>query len=352
MRLLRLRFATGARRGEELIFAGPRVGIGRSRDNTLVLADSDTPLSSGHHAEAILERGAWWIVDSGSTNGTFLNGAPVTRHRLAKGDTLGFGSDEFVVAGVGRVGWIAPVALTILVVAVLTAAGVLATRRRTPMPYQEVAARAARSVYAVVLDERGRRTVVGTAFAVAADGQLATNAHVADLLRQRGAVGAAPDVRALAIRGDTYDERPIAGVTTHPEWQPGSIRNDVALLMLERGSVLAPLARAPEGVFARLQRGTALASFGFPAVATDPVRPRGRLSVDVVGDVRGEYLEAGLSIAPGTSGSPVFNEAGQVVAMVAGGDFVKGANGAVVPSGSRVNWAISAEALRAILDTR
>jgi S1-C subfamily serine protease len=106
---------------------------------------------------------------------------------------------------------------------------------------------------------------------------------------------------------------------------------------------------ADDGAFGRLQRGTALASFGFPAVATDPVRPRGRLSVDVVGDVRGDYLEAGLSIAPGTSGSPVFNDAGSVVAIVAGGDFVKGDNGAVVPSGSRVNWAINAERLREIV---
>jgi hypothetical protein len=44
----------------------------------------------------------------------------------------------------------------------------------------------------------------------------------------------------------------------------------------------------------------------------------------------------------------VFDEGGEVVAIVAGGDFVKGADGALVPSGSRVNWAISAERLREI----
>ena len=37
---------------------------------------------------------------------------------------------------------------------------------------------------------------------------------------------------------------------------------------------------------------------------------------------------------------------GDVVAIVAGGDFIKAANGTLVPSGSRVNWAISAERLR------
>jgi S1-C subfamily serine protease len=352
VRLLRLRFVNGPRRGEELIFSAPRVRIGRSRDNALVLSDSDTPLSSGHHAEAIVEGGAWWIVDAGSTNGTFVNGSLVTRHRLAKGDTLVFGDAQVVVVGVGRAGWIAPAAATILVAAAIAAAATFAIRHRAPMPYEEVAARAARSVYAVVIDDGGRRTVVGTAFAIAADGQLATNAHVADLLRQRGVIAADSVGRALAIRGDTFDGRRIADVTMHPQWQPGSIRNDVAVLRLEQGDPLTPLAVVDEGAFARLQRGTALASFGFPAVATDPVRPRGRLSVDVVGDVRGDYLEADLSIAPGTSGSPVFNEAGSVVAIVAGGDFVTGERGIVVPSGSRVNWAISATCLRDILQRR
>ena len=90
MRLLRLRFANGARRGEELIFTGPRVRIGRSRGNTLVLTESDAPLSSGHHAEAILERGRWWIVDANGPNATIVRRAQVTRQRLTKGDKISF----------------------------------------------------------------------------------------------------------------------------------------------------------------------------------------------------------------------------------------------------------------------
>ena len=340
MRLLRLRFANGARRGEELIFTGPRVRIGRSRGNTLVLTESDAPLSSGYHAEAILERGAWWIVDTHSTNGTFVNRAPVTRHRLAKGDLLAFGDDEFIVAGVQRV--VSRTAMLALAVAVAGAVTVVAlVGNRKPAPrYAAIAARAAASVFAVVSDEGTPRRVIGTAFAIDADGRLATNAHVAEAVRRR---------RALAIRGDTYESRRITAVVVHPEYKAGSIRNDVAVLRLDGGEPLVPLPLAAEGVFAALRRGTALTSFGFPAASTDAERPRGRLSVDVVGDLRGDYLEAGLSIAPGTSGSPVFDEAGDVVAIVAGGDFVKGQNGALVPSGSRVNWAISAERLREIL---
>ncbi|HJZ77209.1 MAG TPA: trypsin-like peptidase domain-containing protein [Vicinamibacterales bacterium] len=350
MRLLRLRFTTGARRGEELIFSGPRVRIGRSRDNTLVLTDTEAPLSSGHHAEAILEHGAWWIVDSGSRNGTFVNGVRVPRARLSRGDAVRLGDDQFVVAGRS------PVATAVAIVAAaasLTLAGAwIATRRHPAAAYDQVAQTAARSVYAVIIDEGGRRTAIGTAFAVTAEGRLATNAHVADLLQQRGVLARDSARRALAVRGDTFDARRIGDVTMHPQWLRGSIRNDVALLRLEPGEPLTPLAIASDGDFARLQRGTALASFGFPAIATDPMRPRGRLSVDVVGDVRGDYLQAGLSIAPGTSGSPVFNEAGSVVAIVAGGDFVAGKDGVAVPSGSQVNWAINADRLREILPPR
>ena len=340
MRLLRLRFANGARRGEELIFTGPRVRIGRSRGNTLVLTESDAPLSSGHHAEAILERGRWWIVDANSTNGTFVNRAPVTRHRLAKGDLLAFGDDEFIVAGVQRVvSRAAILALAVAVAAAVTVGALVGNRKPAPR-YAAIGARAAASVFAIVSDDGTRRTVIGTAFAVDADRHLATNAHVAEAVRRR---------RALAIRGDTYESRPITDVVIHPDWKPGSIRNDVALLRLEGGEPLVALPLAAEGLFATLRRGTALTSFGFPAAWSDGVRPRGRRAVDVVGDLRGDYLEAGLSIAPGTSGSPVFDEAGDVVAIVAGGDFVKGQDGALVPSGSRVNWAISAERLREIL---
>jgi len=340
VRLLRLRFANGARRGEELIFTGPRVRIGRSRGNTLVLTESDAPLSSGHHAEAFLERGAWWLVDANSTNGTFVNGEPVTRHRLATGDRLAFGDDAFIVASVQRVvSRTAIIAAIVAVTAAVSVAAVVATRR-TPPRYAAIASRAAASVFAVVIDEGTRRTVIGTAFAIDASGRLATNAHVAEAVRRQ---------RALAIRGDTYEARRIVDVVVHPQWKPGSIRNDVALLQLERGEALVPLPLAGDGVFGVLRRGTALTSFGFPAKSTDAQRPRGRLSVDVVGDVRGDYLEADLSIAPGTSGSPVFDDGGEVVAIVAGGDFVKGADGALVPSGSRVNWAISAERLREII---
>ncbi len=113
---LRLRSVSGPRRGQEFVFPGPRVRIGRSRDNDLILPEQDPSLSSGHHAEALLDdSGVWSIVDVGSSNGTRLNDVGVQRHELKTGDRLTFGVDQFAVAiGPPRRRWL-PVAAGVMV---------------------------------------------------------------------------------------------------------------------------------------------------------------------------------------------------------------------------------------------
>lgn len=59
--------------------------IGRSPDADLRLADSKV---SRRHAILLWEEEAWWLADQGSTNGTLLNGEPVSRAALADGDQL------------------------------------------------------------------------------------------------------------------------------------------------------------------------------------------------------------------------------------------------------------------------
>ena len=128
------------------------------------------------------------------------------------------------------------------------------------------------------------------------------------------------------------------------------MQNDVAVLRLSGGSAAPPLPLAAHVEVQRLQRGAALATFGFPAASTDLRSPRGRLSVDVLSDVRLPFLEVGLEIAPGTSGSPVFGPRGAVVGLVVAGDFIGGDDGTTArPSGSGVNWAISVDVLRELL---
>jgi hypothetical protein len=63
--------------------------IGRREDNSLVLDDS---FVSSAHAELVFDQGGWWISDTGSTNGTYVNQQPVrSRTRIAKGDIVQFG---------------------------------------------------------------------------------------------------------------------------------------------------------------------------------------------------------------------------------------------------------------------
>lgn len=57
----------------------------------------DDPSVSRRHARAAFEGGEWWIEDLGSSNGTFLNGARATRHRLRAGDLLTLGAVAFDV---------------------------------------------------------------------------------------------------------------------------------------------------------------------------------------------------------------------------------------------------------------
>jgi pSer/pThr/pTyr-binding forkhead associated (FHA) protein len=65
------------------------INVGRADYNDLVLAD---PSVSTMHAKIQRRGGVWILADLGSTNGTFMEGEPVTSEvALAPGATLRFG---------------------------------------------------------------------------------------------------------------------------------------------------------------------------------------------------------------------------------------------------------------------
>ena len=74
--------------------AGPvPATIGRSDDNRIPLAGDD--FASGHHARVESARDGVWVIDLGSTNGTFVNGERIDgRHRLREGDVVQIGDTE------------------------------------------------------------------------------------------------------------------------------------------------------------------------------------------------------------------------------------------------------------------
>lgn len=69
--------------------ADGKTTVGRVADNDLQIDDVSV---SSHHAEIVERDGAFVLKDLGSTNGTELNGAPVTESLLSPGDEIRFGN--------------------------------------------------------------------------------------------------------------------------------------------------------------------------------------------------------------------------------------------------------------------
>jgi pSer/pThr/pTyr-binding forkhead associated (FHA) protein len=72
---------------------GTGVTIGRLPDNAVII---DNPAVSGHHARMYPDGNQVIIEDLHSTNGTFVNGRPVTRQVLQHGDELLVGKHQLV----------------------------------------------------------------------------------------------------------------------------------------------------------------------------------------------------------------------------------------------------------------
>lgn len=82
---------------KELIFkpGGRRVGVGRGSDNDLCL--NDASVSKIHAAMRMTREGTLLVTDTGSTNGTFINGRRITygeARQIEDGDVVGFGDVE------------------------------------------------------------------------------------------------------------------------------------------------------------------------------------------------------------------------------------------------------------------
>jgi len=87
---------TGSLRGREFRAAAGGLGIGRARDNDVVLTD-DSEVSR-YHAKVELVGTEWQLRDRESSNGVFLNGRKLTRSmRLANQDEIRIGCTLFRV---------------------------------------------------------------------------------------------------------------------------------------------------------------------------------------------------------------------------------------------------------------
>jgi pSer/pThr/pTyr-binding forkhead associated (FHA) protein len=78
----------GGRVGQSFPMSGEKMTIGRSPETDVFLDDVTV---SREHATLIRRGGDWYLDDSGSLNGTYVNRQRVDSHRLADGDELQIG---------------------------------------------------------------------------------------------------------------------------------------------------------------------------------------------------------------------------------------------------------------------
>ena len=192
------------------------------------------------------------------------------------------------------------------------------------LPLQEIITRTEPAVVHVsVSDGRGGEVGTGSGFVVSGDGRVVTNHHVVnDAERVEVSFQGGRKVRALGVLAFDADA-------------------DLAILQLEKGSY------------------PTLALADVPAKQGDPVvvigSPRGlsgTVSTGIVSAVRSEGAHLGAdhrknwtlqltaAVSPGSSGSPVMNEEGEVVAVTVGQAY-----------GQALNFGVPIALLRKLLPT-
>ena len=78
----------GGRVGQSFPLAGEKMTIGRSPETDVFLDDVTV---SREHATLVRRGGDWFLDDSGSLNGTYVNRRRIDSHRLEDGDELQVG---------------------------------------------------------------------------------------------------------------------------------------------------------------------------------------------------------------------------------------------------------------------
>ena len=160
-----------------------------------------------------------------------------------------------------------------------------------------------------------------TAFAVARD-ILATNAHCIQKSKDYTEIVA-------VMNGASQNRYAMIASAVHPEYVHGKLSPDVGLIRID-GELEHIVAIAPSDALARTVAGAPMYLYGFPDRLNREDSPEATFVKGDIGRVTtfdnrtGDFgqntlLQHSAYTSEGTSGSPVFNAAGQVIGINAGG---------------------------------
>jgi V8-like Glu-specific endopeptidase len=372
----------GARAGErQVVPLKDRIKFGRHPSSDVAFDTHKDLDASSSHAELRREAGGWAFVDVGSSNGSFVGGARVTQVLVTPGQPLevGFGpngprvrltiGDPLVPATIfsahtpdtvhdapvrksGRTTMfhvveqalqkstrrmrMVIVAITVMSLAAMTALVIWNLRmdRGAPAasaPPAEAGPRIVRENRAALFLLASRDPVtldevpMCTAFAVARR-HLLTNAHCAVEIGEARTRKAA----VFAVQnGDPKVRLEIVGLTRHPDFRERDRRSiDVAVIEVDQD--LKDFARlAGTAELRALEVGASMFTYGFPGRISSAQSPEATLTGGTIGRMtaldgsraafeRSVLVQHSAFAVHGTSGSPVFDTAGRVIAINTG----------------------------------
>ncbi|MDO5308068.1 MAG: FHA domain-containing protein [Planctomycetia bacterium] len=82
------------RGGDDIPLLKPELTLGRSEKNDVVLRYGNV---SGRHCRLVLSQGYWYVLDSGSTNGTTVNGYRTRDQRVDPNGRVAFAKHEYIL---------------------------------------------------------------------------------------------------------------------------------------------------------------------------------------------------------------------------------------------------------------